>query len=228
MNLDILDNLINNLKENDFIKKFGEELNNYLDDKIESQNGKIDINQESILEEIQNENKITTECRDKMLIARSSLLQEYAKDTSDKGTMYYIYDYSEDIFLLTICEKEKSNKVIKIPKEELPKEAKIDCILRIKNGKYELDKEATEIIKNKMSEEFNRLIEEQTKIMEERRIEGHIYEFVERTSDRIFLIDNTKNDGNVFEEFKFLEETFKDANEGDLFEYTNGKYSKLR
>ena len=31
MNLDILDNLINNLKESDFIKKFGEELNNYLD-----------------------------------------------------------------------------------------------------------------------------------------------------------------------------------------------------
>ena len=103
MNLDILDNLINNLKENDFIKKFGEELNNYLDNKIEHQNGKTDINQESILEEIQNENKITTECRDKMLIARSSLLQEYAKDTSDKGTMYYIYDYSEDILLLTIC-----------------------------------------------------------------------------------------------------------------------------
>ena len=46
MNLDILDNLINNLKENDFIKKFGEELNNYIDDKIESQNGKIDIKQE--------------------------------------------------------------------------------------------------------------------------------------------------------------------------------------
>ena len=49
MNLDILDNLINNLKESDFIKKFGEELNNYLDNKIEHQNGKIDINQESIL-----------------------------------------------------------------------------------------------------------------------------------------------------------------------------------
>ena len=224
MNLDILDNLMKKLKDNELIKKFGEELNDYLDQKLDKTNNQ----QESILEKIQNENKISTEYRDKMLITRSTILQEYAQKTADKGTMYYIYDQTGDNYLLTICEKEKSNQVIKMSKQELPEEAKIDSVLRIKNGKYELDKEATEIIKDKMTEEFSKLIEKQNKIMEERRIEGHIYEFVERTDDRIWLIDNTKNDGNVFEEFKFSEETFKDAKEGDLFEYTNGKFNKLK
>ena len=147
MNLDILDNLIKNLKDNELIKKFGEELNDYLDQKLDKTNNQ----QESILEKIQNENKISTEYRDKMLITRSTILQEYAQKTADKGTMYYIYDQRGDNYLLPICEKQKSNQLIKMSKQELPEEAKIDSVLRIKNGKYELDKEATEIIKDKMN-----------------------------------------------------------------------------
>ena len=50
MNLDILDNLMKNLKDNELIKKFGEELNDYLDQKLDKTNNQ----QESILEKIQN------------------------------------------------------------------------------------------------------------------------------------------------------------------------------
>lgn len=224
MNLDILDNLINNLKESDFIKKFGEELNNYLDDKIEHQNRKTDINQVSILEEMQNENKITTEYRDKMLIARNKILQEYAQKTQDKGDMYYIYDCTKEQYLLTNCENNKSNQIIKL--EKVPEGAQIDSVLRMNKNKFELDIQATEEIKIQISEEINKLLKEQERVMEERRIDGHIYEFVEKTNDRICLIDTTKDTGDVFEEFKFLENVFEDAKQGDLFEYSKGQYKK--
>lgn len=224
MNLDILDNLINNLKENDFIKKFGEELNNYLDDKIEHQNRKTDINQVSILEEMQKENKITTEYRDKMLVARNKILQEYAQKTKDKGNMYYIYDCTKEQYLLTNCENNKSNQIIKL--EKVPEGAQIDSVLRMNKNKFELDVQATEEIKIQISEEINKLLKEQERVMEERRIDGHIYEFVEKTNDRICLIDTTKDTGDVFEEFKFLENVFEDAKQGDLFEYSKGQYKK--
>ncbi len=224
MNLDILDNLINNLKENDFIKKFGEELNNYLDDKIEHQNRKTDINQVSILEEMQKENKITTEYRDKMLVARNKILQEYAQKTKDKGDMYYIYDCTKEQYLLTNCENNKSNQIIKL--EKVPEGAQIDSVLRMNKNKFELDVQATEEIKIQISEEINKLLKEQERVMEERRIDGHIYEFVEKTNDRICLIDTTKDTGDVFEEFKFLENVFEDAKQGDLFEYSKGQYKK--
>ena len=58
--------------------------------------------------------------------------------------------------------------------------------------------------------------------MESRRIEGHIYEYVEGSKDSIWLIDNNLNNGDVFEEMQ--QEVFKDAQEGDLFEYIDGKY----
>ena len=224
MNLDILDNLINNLKESDFIKKFGEELNNYLDDKIEHQNRKTDINQVSILEEMQKENKITTEYRDKMLVARNKILQEYAQKTKDKGDMYYIYDCTKEQYLLTNCENNKSNQIIKL--EKVPEGAQIDSVLRMNKNKFELDVQATEEIKIQISEEINKLLKEQERVMEERRIDGHIYEFVEKTNDRICLIDTTKDTGDVFEEFKFLENVFEDAKQGDLFEYSKGQYKK--
>lgn len=224
MNLDILDNLINNLKESDFIKKFGEELNNYLDDKIEHQNRKTDINQVSILEEMQKENKITTEYRDKMLVARNKILQEYAQKTQDKGDMYYIYDCTKEQYLLTNCENNKSNQIIKL--EKVPEGAQIDSVLRMNKNKFELDAQATEEIKIQISEEINKLLKEQERVMEERRIDGHIYEFVEKTNDRICLIDTTKDTGDVFEEFKFLENVFEDAKQGDLFEYSKGQYKK--
>lgn len=58
--------------------------------------------------------------------------------------------------------------------------------------------------------------------MESRRIDGHIYEYVEGSKNSVWLIDNNLNNGEVFEEIQ--QEVFKDAQEGDLFEYINGEY----
>lgn len=76
MNLDIFNNLAENLKNNKIVEKFIDELNKTLE---KNNNGNIINNEE-----------LTTEYRDKMLLERNEILQKYADLTSEKGDMYYI------------------------------------------------------------------------------------------------------------------------------------------
>ena len=71
---------------------------------------------------------------------------------------------------------------------------------------------------------INNLIEQQEKELEEKRIEGHLYEFVEKTGDTIWLIDKNNINGNCFEEIKFRKDTFENAKEGNIYQYVNGEY----
>ena len=87
MNLDIFNNLAENLKNKKIVEKFIDELNKTLE---KSNNGNIINNEE-----------LTTEYRDKMLLERNEILQKYADLTSEKGDMYYIY-VKKDSYLATL------------------------------------------------------------------------------------------------------------------------------
>ena len=212
MNLDIFENLIDKVKTNEFIQNFTKELEKNIENSI----------QKSMLEKFVSDNKIISEYKDKMLIGRNEILQEQSNETSEKGKMYYIYDKKGSDYLATICEKGKSHDVIRISEKDVKSNVKIDSVLRKINDKFELDEETTRLVKNKMEEMFNKILEEQNKIMESRRIDGHIYEYVEGSKNSVWLIDNNLNNGDVFEEIQ--QEVFKDAQERDLFEYINGEY----
>ena len=207
MNLDIFENLIDKVKENEFIQNFTKELEKNIENSM----------QKSMLEKFVSDNKIISEYKDKMLINRNMILQEL-----NNNEMYYIYDKKGSDYLATICESGKSHDVIRISEKDVKSNAKIDSVLRKINDKFELDEETTNIVKIKQEEKFNEILEEQNKIMESRRIEGHIYEYVEGSKDSVWLIDNNLNNGDVFEERQ--QEVFKDAQEGDIFEYINGEY----
>lgn len=193
MNLDIFENLIDKVKENEFIQNFTKELEKNIENSM----------QKSMLEKFVSDNKIISEYKDKMLINRNMILQEL-----NNNEMYYIYDKKGSDYLATICEKGKSHEIIRIPEKDVKSNVKIDSVLRKTNDKFELDEETTRLVKNKM--------------MESRRIGGHIYEYVEGSKNSVWLIDNNLNNGEVFEEIQ--QEVFKDAQEGDLFEYINGEY----
>lgn len=212
MNLDIFENLIDKVKENEFIQNFTKELEKNIENSM----------QKSMLEKFVSDNKIISEYKDKMLIGRNEILQEQSNKTSEKGKIYYIYDKKGSDYLVTICESGKSHDVIRISEKDVKSNAKIDSVLRKINDKFELDEETTNIVKIKQEEKFNEILEEQNKIMESRRIDGHIYEYVEGSKNSVWLIDNNLSNGDVFEEIQ--QEVFKDAQEGDLFEYIDGKY----
>lgn len=207
LNLDIFENLIDKVKENEFIQNFTKELEKNIENRM----------QKSMLEKFVSDNKIISEYKDKMLINRNMILQEL-----NNNEMYYIYDKKGSDYLATICEKGKSHDVIRIPEKDVKSNVKIDSVLRKTNDKFELDEETTRLVKNKMEEMFKKILEEQNKMMESRRIDGHIYEYVEGSKNSVWLIDNNLNNGEVFEEIQ--QEVFKDAQEGDLFEYINGEY----
>lgn len=211
LRLEIFNNIAENIKNSGIVEKFIKELSATL----ERNSNKYIMNSE----------KMTTEYRDKMLLERNEILQKYAENTLDKGNMYYIYD-KKDLYLATLCKGKNSHEVIKISKEELPENATIGSVLRLKNQNYVLDRETTDFVKDELENCINTLLEEQERKMEENRIEGHLYEFVENDRDIVSLIDVTKDDGEVFEEFDFPLEFLNGINEGDIFEFRDGRYQR--
>ena len=201
LRLEIFNNIAENIKNSGIVEKFIKELSATL----ERNSNKYIMNSE----------KMTTEYRDKMLLERNEILQKYAENTLDKGS-----------YLATLCKGENSHEVIKISKEELPENATIGSVLRLKNQNYVLDRETTDFVKDELENCINTLLEEQKRKMEENRIEGHLYEFVENDRDIVSLIDVTKDDGEVFEEFDFPLEFLNGINEGDIFEFRDGRYQR--
>lgn len=178
------------------------------------------------------ENKLITKYRDKMYIQRANILNNYAKQTQDKGQMYYIYDRNSkmlDGYNLCICEEENSSTIIESDKRELPNGAKIGSILRKIGNSFVLDEEATNEIAQEIDNMKNQLLEEQAEFLESKRIEGHIYELGEIDGDRAWLYDITDESSNEIEgleEIDFPIELLNDSEEGDLYIYKDGRYQK--
>lgn len=227
LKLELFNNLINNTKENNVVKSFIKELSDIIEEKfLKNKLSNVPEEKRSLIQELQDENRLTIEYRDKMYIERNHILNDYAKKTTNKGTMYYIYNKSDKDYLLTICEKGKSHEIIKVSENDLPEGARIDTVLRKQNGSYIVDNEATKYVEEKMTEKFNKLVEEQTEKMSERRVEGHLYEIIESSKSDVWLMDIQvdRNNGKCFQEF--FEETFENVKKGDVFQYINGKYVK--
>jgi len=218
MNLDVLNNLINNAKENKFVQNFIKELGEYLSNTC--------CNEESLLDEVLEENNVTVEYRDKMYSARSNILQEYARKTGSEGDMYYIYDKSDNNYLISICDEKRSHEIVEVAESDLPEGAGLDSVLRLQNEKYVFDNEATDLVRAEMGNAFDELLEEQANKMEERRVEGHVYEFVEGDKNSVWLIDCNTNNSLGFQEFEFSKEVFENAKEGELFQFVDGGYEK--
>lgn len=208
-------------KNREEVSEFIKELSDYLENDNERQ--------VSILDQVQNSEKVTVMYRDKMYIERNNILNNYAKENEDKGDMYYIYSKEQDTdnYLLSICEENKSNIVIEANKEELPEGVSVDTVLRQENSKYIVDTRATFCVRKQIQEMVNKLIKEQEKYLQSNRLEGHVYEVGEIESDRVWLYDITKNDLNgieAFEEIEFPLEFINKVTEGAKVIYRNGRY----
>lgn len=206
-------------KNREEVSEFVKELSDYLENE----------RQVSILDRVQNSEKVTAMYRDKMLIERNKILNNYTKENQDKDTMYYIYDKDPetDTYLLSICEKNRSNVVIEAQKEELPEGVSVDTVLRQENAKYIVDTRATFIIRKQIEEMVNKLLKEQEKHLQSNRLEGHTYEVGEVENDRVWLYDITKNSGDeieAFEEINFPLELINKVTEGTKVIYRNGNY----
>lgn len=208
-------------KNREEVSEFIKELSDYLE--------KDNEKQVSILDKVQNSEKVTVRYRDKMYVERNNILNNYAKENQDKGTLYYIYNKVQDTntYLLSICEENKSNIVIEVKYNELPEGISVDTVLRQDNGKYIVDTRATFIIRKQIEEMVNKLLKEQEKYLQSNRLEGHIYEVGEIEEDRVWLYDVTENSADgieAFEEIEFQLDLLNKVSEGTKVIYQNGNY----
>ena len=238
MSLDLVNELFHNLKENKFVQNFIQELSNYLKNHLGNINNsnipKSDFEWNNLLSDdltLYN-SKITTKFRDKMLLNRRNILEEYALSTKEKGEMFYIYNNNVDdrnSCLLTNCSPGKSHEIITKNIEQLPIGSSLGSVLRKQGDNFVLDTETTKMVGKEINSMIKQQIEEQKKYFDSVRIDGHTYEVGEKSSGRIWLYDldgtiGGKTEG--IEEIDFPKDLYETAKEGDLFVSQNGKYHK--
>lgn len=119
---------------------------------------------------------------------------------------------------------EKHGSSISVKESQMPNEAGIDTVLRLKNNKFIMDKIATEELQNEITEMINKLLAEQEQKIQSQRIENHIYEFIEKSENTVWLLDQNDNSKGCFQETDFPTELANKANKGDKFQYLNGEY----
>ena len=222
MNLDFVNNLFNNLKENKIAKDFLNELTEYLEN---SKWNNLLADDLTI-----NNNKIISKYKDKMLKERSNILQDYAESTREAGEMYYIYNVSEnERNSYNISKADKSHKVITMSVDDLPEGAQLGTVLRKQGEKFVLDANATRIVGKRINKMIEEQIKEQNQFLSDKRIEGHTYEIEDRDNGRVWLYDlNNTTGGGIeeFEEIEFPKDLYEMAKKGDKFLYKNGMYTK--
>ena len=218
MNLDFINDLFKTTKENNVIQSFIKELGEFLGKN--SQRSQVPL-----VQKILDGRTLTTKYRDEINVQRHNIINKYSKENAEKGEFYYVYNKrSDNTYGIVMHKNGEAGINIGIKESQLPEGAGVDCVLRVKKGKYVLDREATEKVQGELTEMINKLLEEQDSKLEAQRIEGHIYEFVEKSGNTVWLIDETDSIKGCFQETNFPTELLDNATQGTMFQYVDGEY----
>jgi len=224
LNLDFVNNLFNNLKENKVAIDFMNELSDYLEN-----NGWNNLLADDLTI---NDTKIISKYKDNMLKERANILQDYAENTKEAGEMYYIYNVSEnEKNSYNISKTDKNHKILTLSIDELPKGTQLGSVLRKQGDKFILDANATRIVGKRINEMIEEQIKKQNQFLKDKRIDGHMYEVEEKDNGRIWLYDLNNIEGGGIEEFEEIEfpnNLYQMSKKGDKFLYKDGGYQKVK
>lgn len=215
MNLEFLNRLGNQLEQNQEVQKFMSELGNFLKSTIEGNN--MDI-----FDRVEKEKNVSLVSKNKMRNQKQEILKSYAKETMNEGDLYFVTAKRNEERTYRV-EKYDSN-VMEVLDLQLPQETLINSVMRDKDGEYVLDEKATKGIKEKLESMVDKVLQEQTRELEDYRQEGHLYLVTEDTNGRIYLSDQTEKRGFEIEEVDFPNEFRNDISEGTMLKYENGSY----
>lgn len=229
MNLDLVNDLFNNLKENKFVQNFMKELSNYLEKNLSNNNFSIGSNSWI---DLSNDDltifhtKITTKFRDEMLVERNNILQNYAKTINGADDIFYIYSINsnnKNSYNLYNC---RTNEIVTKSIDDLPNGSKLGSILSYKSGSFILDNEATEMLENEIISMIKDKIIEQNEYLVNHRLEGHVYEVGEKSDGRVWLYDlnNTNSESDGFEEVELSTELYDRISEDNRVVFRDSKY----
>mgnify|MGYP004626530297 FL=1 len=226
MNLDLVNDILKELKENDFVQDFINDLTSYLENKNE---------EKPILEEILSKNNITTANENSIRWKMDDVILDYAKENFKDETMYFVNDnkkivwknnkkdYNNDILSILKVENNKIEE-IGIEKSKLKEKLSINDVFKIENDEAIIEKIATKELKDRILEMANEIIEKQNNNLSNYKKEGHLYVVKEEIGNNRFLKDITEDKNTEFEEVDIPKEILDKAVEGSVLKYTNGKY----
>ena len=222
MDLDLVNDLFNNLKENKLVQNFIKELSDYLGDNIKN-NSDCRKEEIPIIEDILSKNNFTTGNANSIRWKLDDVISNYQQKNLSDDVIYFVKENNKDVY--TILKAENGNiEEIEINKKNMPSNVKINDVLKMKKNHYVIDdistKELQEDIKNMAKEILNK----QNINLDKHRKEEHLYMVTEELGNNRFLWDLTDAPKTEFEETDIPEDLLSMATEGMVLKYTNGHY----
>lgn len=226
MSLNFFNNLNENLERNDTLSKMFEGVTDFIGELTEAlkNNDKTENNMD-IVTRIALSNKLSIASENGINKARRDILNEYSNNTKEEGTLYFIFNKVKGEEKYRVWEyKDNICKQVEIDEKDLPEDANVNGVLRMKNGRLIIDKVGTENVSNEIKNRAKEIIENQNKKIEDYKKEGHTYLVTEDINGRVFLWDTTEKPKYEIEDVYFPEELKDKAKEGNSFLYQNGEY----
>ena len=226
MSLDFLNNLKENLSKNETLSNLADGIQDFItevSDRLNNSNEELDI-----VSKITSERKSSLASENSIMKARDETLKEYAKNTMEKGDLYFVFNKvkgTDDYRVIQMSEN--TDKTVTINSKDLPTNCELNQVMRLNNGKLEVDAVGTEEVLNTIYKKADDILDRQDKKLRDYRQEGHIYTVTEDNNNRIFLWDTTAKPDFEIEEVNFPKDLLQEAKEGSKFIYTNGNYEKV-
>ena len=221
MNLDLVNDLFNNLKENKLVQNFIKELSNYFE-KNSKDNLKCENKGIPIIEEILSKNNFTTANQNSIRWNLNDVISKYEQNSSNDA-LYFIKDENSNFYNVLKAEGGQIEE-IEINKKDIPIETKINDVLKIKDNQYVIDDVSTKELKKNIKNMAKEILNNQNINLDKHRKEGHLYMVTEELGNNRFLWDLTDAPKTEFEEPYIPKDLLNTATEGIVLKYTNGKY----
>lgn len=210
MDLDLFNNLINKVKESDFVQNFMTELSNYLEN--------LDVKGGNQMEkqEISQENN-----------SRTNELESERLDLGKvENALYQVVDFSSNGVFLQNTENNKIFEETDIPKELLDKIGN-DYILKYNNGTYTIEQELTDDFMNNMIgvREYQKLKSDFEKESDILNLDANTHYTIKERENDYTVLTYGKDNSNTIKVPNGLLPYF--ISDNSTLCYKNGKFEKV-
>lgn len=230
MNLDKINEVFNNIKENDIVENFIKQLSNYLEENV-----KLNNLEQPIIEEILKTNKLTTGNENQIIWNLDEVVEKYAKENYNNEAIYFIKDNKkiywqnnkknyDDSFFTALKVENGEVEELEIKKSDTLKNITVNDVIKIYNGEFIVDSIATKELKDEIKKMADDIIEKQNEELNKYRKENHLYIVCEEIGKNRFLKDITEKSDFEFEEVNIDENLLDKVTEGTIIKFEDGKY----
>lgn len=230
MNLDKINEVFNNIRENDIVENFIKQLSNYLEENV-----KLNNLEQPIIEEILKTNKLTTGNENQIIWNLDEVVEKYAKENYNNEAIYFIKDNKkiywqnnkknyDDSFFTALKVENGEVEELEIKKSDTLKNITVNDVVKIYNGEFIVDSIATKELKDEIKKMADDIIEKQNEELNKYRKENHLYIVCEEIGKNRFLKDITEKSDFEFEEVNIDENLLDKVTEGTIIKFEDGKY----